>query len=1197
MFFMRSAVVWAIIGLLSVAGTIAAPEATAQDRSANTPPLNAYRDTIDTFRPPPHELRPFVLSGSEHIILNGTRLDSTEYRIDYRHGRLWVERPHLRPDDELVAIYQTYPFQFEDAYRRRRVADSTEVAVGAPAPVIEEETDTAATGIDPFAGLSLERSGSITRGFVGGSNRDLNVESGLRMQLEGEIAEDVGIRAALTDANTPIQPEGTTQRLSDFDRVFIEIDAPQGTAHLGDVQANFEQSHFGQFARKLQGAVISTADLGSSAPGRVGGSVTAVGATTRGQYRSQDIMPIDGVQGPYRLEGAEGERFIIVIAGSERVYLDGERLTRGETNDYVIDYAQAEITFTSNQIVTEDRRITVEFEYRTTTFDRTLVGTEAQAGFWQRSDGSDRARLGATFLREADSRTFSEIFDLSSADSTLLAQSGDEGAVRGGAERVEFDSEAPYVQYRRTTRSQPDGSVDTVFVALEEAPADSVEVFRVRFTRVGEEQGRYERVGRSVNGILYEYRGEGQGAYEPVQRLPRPVQQRLFDVNGQLEPVPGVRLVGEWARSLNDQNRLSNLDEGDDRGAAYRAGVQLESTPVEWGHTSLGAVSGRVMRERRSAHFTTFNRTRPVEFGRRWNLARRGFDPAEQRTQSETIDEAEVQWTFSPQSTVEASWGRLRLGDAFDGERRAIDLSTDESGAPRLDYQLEYITSEDQRNAVGGAWLRQRGVVGTSVVEGRFTPRLAIEQERRRQTVMGTDSLARTSFSFVEYRPGITYQDGALEASSSVEYRTERDWAAGDLRPSATAWTVQSNLRYTPSSSFRNRLRVGYRVREVTDYFRLNEQREDTESIIIQLNSEAEPLDRAVEIEGFYDALTERTPTLQEIYVRTGPELGQYVWTDSNGDGIIQVDEFVPETTPNEGEYVQRFVPSDSLTPVINVQARLRMRLDPARQWRGADARWKRWLAKATTQTTVEVREKSRESDLAKVYLLNPSSLRQPGRTQDGQLRIEQDVTLFRRIGRYGLDLSFNQVRGLSERAAGRQTRFTNQWQLEGRVRPAPDWSMSVSARTGTDRLGSEAFADARQYNIDQLQLHPEVSYRPSPAWRVTGGIVWGRKRDAVGSRTARVIKLPVEARFSEASRFQVTARGEVAQIDLDGEAVGLAQFELTDGRGPGTSFLWGLDGQYRINDYLRATLSYDGRAPANAPTINTLRMQLSAQF
>lgn len=42
----------------------------------------------------------------------------------------------------------------------------------------------------------------------------------------------------------------------------------------------------------------------------------------------------------------------------------------------------------------------------------------------------------------------------------------------------------------------------------------------------------------------------------------------------------------------------------------------------------------------------------------------------------------------------------------------------------------------------------------------------------------------------------------------------------------------------------------------------------------------------------FYEANTERRALLQETYVEVGPEIGQYVWDDLNGDGTQQVDEF-----------------------------------------------------------------------------------------------------------------------------------------------------------------------------------------------------------------------------------------------------------------------------------------------------------------
>jgi hypothetical protein len=82
------------------------------------------------------------------------------------------------------------------------------------------------------------------------------------------------------------------------------------------------------------------------------------------------------------------------------------------------------------------------------------------------------------------------------------------------------------------------------------------------------------------------------------------------------------------------------------------------------------------------------------------------------------------------------------------------------------------------------------------------------------------------------------------------------------------------------------------------------------------------------------------------------------------------------------------------------------------------------------------------------------------------------------------------------------------------------------------------------------------------------------------------------------ANRLQLLLQGERADVSLDGpDAVGQTAFELTERRGRGVSYLWGASGQYSINQFLRASLNYEGRAPAEAPVIHNVRVQLSAVF
>ncbi len=1190
-----------LVGAICLIGCwLVAWPAAGQEPAQPVDDLSAYRDTLDLLQRQPYALRPFLMPGSEQIYLDGTHLDTTAYRIDYRFGKLWIDGLVPDPRRTLVAVYRTWGFTFKDDYRRRVLAspEAQELDSTGALAVVEEAALASGRSTDTFSDSQLQSSGSISRGVLVGNNRDATIESGLRLQVTGQVAEGINVQAVLTDENTPILPEGTTQRLDEFDRVFIQIETQQGTAQLGDFDLRFEGSEFARVARKLQGITVFGDLPQTSSAALAGGNVAVAGATTRGIFQTQDLGIIDGVQGPYRLVGKNNERFIIVIPGSEAVFVDGARMTRGETNDYVIDYATGEFTFTSKRLIREDNRVTIEFQYRTTEFTRTLLGAEADVALWRRDDGTGRARFGVTFLREADGRQFDEEFGLTDADEALIIAIGDSTAQRSGATRVEFDAEALFVQYVQRDTTLANGAVDTFFVAITVVPADTVAVFQVQFSRVGPGEGRYTREGRTVNGILYVYQGPGLGEYEPVRLLPKPKHQRLLDLRGGFEPIRGLEVFGEWAQSLNDENRFSEVDATDDLGDAYIGGFRLKPLTLSFGESNLGTLSAEFRRRFTGDHFATFDRTRPVEFARRWNLDARttGQGGSTVQDDDETIDEGQVEWAVTPRSSFKAELGRIRLSDTFNGTRQALSLQAGEERLPRLSYRLEFIRSDDVARQEDGSWLRQLGRIEQPLMQGRLVPRFEFEQERRRLRVMGTDSLASPSFAFVEYRPGLAWRSEGVELGGVFELRNEDLWADGNLRDASRAWTIESQFKIRPGKTFTTEGSLGYRIRRFTEFFRVEKKQQNRESVVLRWNGRFQPLQKAVDVKWLYEGLTERTPVQQEIYVRTGPELGQFVWEDSNGDGIIQIDEFIPERTVDEGTYVRTFIPSDSLQAIIGVQASLTLRLEPSRLWRQAEARWKRLLANVSTSMTIQIREKSRDPDLAQIYLLNLSRFRDSTNTLRGTLRIVQDVRLFRNEPRYGAKFSFSQIRSLNELAAGTEERFVSQWRAEGTLKPSSQWGLRLSSSIGQNRTDSEAFA-SRRFDIESVEVEPEVSYNPTRALHLSTSVSFARKRDTVGDREAQVWKAPFTARLSLVRRLSLTGRFEVANVTLDGDAVGLANFELTDGRGAGTSYLWTVTGWYQLSRLLRATLTYNGRSPADAPTLHTVRVLLSAVF
>ena len=1133
--------------------------------------LGAYVDTLRGSQP--FVLQSFVLQGSESLFVQGQTLDSTAYELDYRYGRLWV--PLLGEADTLIAHYRTWGVQLRDEYTRpfAPVTEAGGDSLGVPRNVLSGESEA------PRASRSLSRTGSISRGVLVGNNRDAVIESGLRLQVAGEVAKDVHVKAMLTDESTPILPEGTTQRLSELDRVYIEITAPPGLAQLGDFAIDYSTSEFAQLRRKVQGVGVTA----PSPLATVQGNAQAIGAASRGIFRREKISITEGVQGPYRLSGEQGEPFIFVVPGSEVVYLNGRQMQRGQSLDYIIDYATGEVTFTTNRSIRYHDRVVVEYQYRTTEFTRTLAGGTADVSFGTRPDGPARGTLGVTVLREADGEALSEAFGFTADDEALLRAAGDSVAQRTGAVPVVYDPEAPYVQYvQRDTLLG--GQMYTVFESISQAPTETV--YRVNFNRVGAGQGSYRRQGHATNGLVYTWVGPGRGSYEPVRILPRPREQRMIDLRGAVSPWQFVEFYGEWAQSLYDANRLSSLHKGDDLGHAFTGGVRVSPFSV-----GLGTVELSARRRNIGASFAAFGRVRPIEFERQWllNSAQTADTRSDRTVAHEIVDEAEFLWEATERSSLSAALGRIELGDQFSAERQEGELELEEDRLPYANYDFIRIKSTDHSRSELGSWVRQTGQL-SHTIGAYLTPELRIKQNKRTLTVMGTDSLTAKSSSYMQYTPGVFWRAPKAEFGVSMDVRIEDRGRRGVFARAshATTWDFQFNVN--PSSMLRTEGRIGLRRRITTESG--IDRRNST--AVVRWSGRIQPWQRLVQLNWFYEALSERSPVLQEIYIRTGPELGEYVWVDANGNGVAELDEFLPESTQDEGNYVYSLFPSDSLQGVVSLQSRFTLRFEPPRSWETDDSRIKQLLRHVSSRTMIRVQEKSRNPAISDVYLLRLGTFRSPEHTLRGQLVVQQDLFLLRDYARFGLDLTYRKLRTLSELTAGAESRATDEYRAEARSRLSSQWVVSASAARGRRRTTSEAFA-SRNFDIRSQTFAPSVTFVASSQAQLS-------LESRLTTKTAEDLRatlwrMPLTARYSHARRFNVAARLEPSSVRIRGNKRldGLALFELSDGLGAGDSWIWSLTSWYQISSVLRATLSYTGRRPQDAPTIHSVRMQLSA--
>lgn len=1046
-------------------------------------------------------------------------IGALDWRFDAPSGRLWLR---VDPPAEVYVSYKRLPIDLPLPPTRTR-GDYR-------APPIPTRLRARA---EPRSDLTT--SGSFTRGVQIGTDRDLSLESGLQFQASGMITDNIRLMASLTDRSTPIQPDGTTQTLREFDQVLVRLTHPDGSVEMGDVDVALTQGRFSRLTRRLQGA---TATARTSA-----GTYTAAAAVMRGTFKSVTIPASDGVQGPYRLTGAADEPFVLVLAGTERVYLNGMLLERGEDRDYVIDYGLGEVIFTNRRLIRADHRIVVEYQYLSTNYTRSLIAAEAASPVLLEG----RLTLGFSYIREADDIGTRATSSLSEQERDVLRAAGDNASLAriSGADSLGFRLDADIALYvKRDTLVA--GITYTIF---EHRPGHPSGVFRVQFSNVGPGAGSYRMSPSMANAVVYQWVGPGQGEYEPFRTLSAPREQQLLGTRMALKLGESAILESEWMMSQLDENRLSTRDDGDNLDMGWRAALALS-----------GRLSGTLEHRVIGRNAVFFDRVRDVEFDRKWNV------PLSASGQ-ETLNDADLAFRVSRDTEFRLAGGKLRRG-AFESTRVGIGLRSAEPRWPELTTDADWAASDLGRY---GTWH------GEAQYRTALTPVLRWDAEMRE---------ADLDTRHAELTPGVRLVPATwLSAGLFRSARTDHQRGVGPYKRSAESTTWEAELTVDPKRWLRTENRIVLRNRSFATDPSSGVLDETSRGVAFRSESELRSPGRRVEIRLVHSVSTESRSLLDETYVEVGPEFGQFVWIDLNNDGVKQLDEFFPETTPNEGTYVRQYRPTNEVFPLVSLDTRLHWGIDP----RFFGLRY---------SGSLDVREQNRTLNPSDILLFRPSAFLNDSTTANGRIRLFQELDLFRNRADVSLKLTADVSRGLLRQFLGLERSSQQRFSVssEYRFERVALLGIDMDRTLNTIRQDEASF---RNRDIRGWLFAPYVRFWPLAEVQGHVRLTHQFKRDRAPSRPvdALIWRVRTETNARVGERWNLFTAVELRSAELSAPTSPLSEFELTDGAGVGRSVYWTLNVNAVTSESVRAALQYDGRTRRNGAPIQTMRLTMTAAF
>jgi len=1000
----------------------------------------------------------------------------------------------------------------------------------------------------PFDGLNS--SGSISRSINLGNNQNTGLNSNFDLQISGKLSKDVSLRASITDNNVALQNGGFTQQLNEFDRVFIEMFTDRWRIRAGDVDVENNSTKFLRFNKKVSGVAVAA----TLKPKKMKASASA--AVVKGRYFKYTFNGQEANQGPYRIKGPNGQEFVLIVAGSETVYINGSPLKRGENNDYLLDYNSAQITFNSTFPVTANMRIVVEYQFT----DRNFTRFVSYNSF---NYQSDKLQVGAYFYNENDAKNQPVQLSLTAEQQALLAQSGDAdtNTLVSSAVLVPFD--ANKVLYKKVRQNT------TVYFEISNNPLDSL--YEVTFSFMGSQKGDYILTRSTTNGRIFEYvapvNSIKQGDYSPLIKLVAPDKLQVAVINSAFKPNKKSTFKSEVAFSNFDKNLFSNLQDTDNKGAAAKFSYNQVLADKKWQWTS------QIDYEYTSENFKTVERYRTVEFNRDWNLGTSLTGAQNLVTLKTLLKKDNTQFVYA--------FRHFNFGANYSANSHKINTTIRTKKFYAV-LNSSYLQSTSALQ--DGTFFRLN-----SKIDKQFTKTwvgASFEAESHKQKGKNTQLLLGQSQQFKDLS-----MYWGLGDSTKVYVKLGYSIRENDSIHNTKLQKVScSNTYFIKSRLLKSKvsqLNLYANYRKVNNTFL-----DDDVSLNARVVYTQSLFKNKVRFNTVYETNSGSLAQQEFTYLAVDDGQGFYTWIDYNNNGVQELNEFEIAVFKDQANFIRLFLPDVTFLKTHLNRFSQSVVLNPS-VWRSKSG-FKKWASHFINQTFVLIENNKLKTGNS--FNLNPFDVNSASVVG---LQYSLRNSLFYNRGRQHFSTTYNYTRSknVSNLITGSQENDTRSHQLLFTHKLGKYWLLDVANSAVSNKSLTESFIN-RNYRLNQYKFSPKLTYLYTKKTSIDFNYTFEDSQNKEASlETLQTHKIGLHLQHNSTQKLALQSSIDVFVNNFKGNSNSPVAFQMLKGLQPGTNFTWNFSLQKQISNYLDFNLGYFGRKSANSKVIHTGTVQLRANF